>query len=1100
MSGSRVSERSVTRGPRGHLDSAATKDVQSAMDLDLAALEQEAEALARQGEWGAAAEDLNRRLIEVAPERPAGYNRLARCMRERGDLEAAEALYRRVLEIDPDNTVASNGLNRIRSVREAQTSARVDEAERRERPAPRRRIGHSAEIDLAGLDESGLGLLHARLEAHFTSLKAHRGQFGSGAPLFALEHGLSEAELTLLRAEVTSAVRRGELPQRSWLPFVVYAAEVGYEYSGDEYWQTFEARTPDWLQNGDRDYIRQKYRQFADRFNGARPIGRWAAQFSIICWPITHAVLPTDLQRHLARILFEYRRALTSELLENPTELGKRLAARSLNTSSRFQAFAENSDLLGQVAVSLLIGEEGDSPLLLPATLRRLVADLSKERESWRLFRGAKASATQVRTRGFRPTRGGYGATDAATGMRLPAAADPPLFLRHDGAWNAYIEIPDLSPLAERLPAILDEAARLRAKVNGYTAAPLARGQLLYPGRALRLTAWPRGGVPLIQLENGSAAVNSLLADQSVLTPGPLWLFRVRDAASAVEVRGKFIRPGHHYIVLCQEPLSGELPPWIKDAECATEGVHAYSLSPPDILGSDELASLTTIGLGAVTDVELRPVGLVPASWDGEGTAEWIAGEAPVVAIRASRDLVRCVTSLDGEPFLIQWPSATPEIFLRLSDLAVGSHRLRVLLFPAAHEQPTAEGWIDIIIRPPSVRRPSGTYREGLMIIATPVSPTLTELWDGTAALEVVGPPGVPVQVEMAVSDDAGSVRARRQAEAGLPIEGEHWARIRSEFREDEGIRRFYDEAESAVISVSHPRLGRVSLKCDREFAPLRWVTRRDGRGPYLRLVNHTGEAAAVEILEFAHPDRPVAVELPADMTLRWPAGGLVTARAGTAESSVILGPQIRRPADLEHLAVRQLPGGIRSYPDLRRLIDLASKWATASLPADPFASSGRTHVQQAIASQIAGIIGGGRWAQLERRASVEFDEIRTSEIEHAVGDAPYQRTLARALLRDIDAMVDLPPRRRAARLASTLAVHAPFVGVHRGQYSLAEFTLRLASDPASLSGATGELEDGVGLLLTSPVVLRAARLIVLAVHELEEVDLGTTYRGWSWE
>jgi hypothetical protein len=99
-------------------------------------------------------------------------------------------------------------------------------------------------LSSAGDANEGLRVLHQRLEAHFHALRDHRDTSGHGAPIFALEHGLSEAELALVKAEVCSAVRRRHLPRESWLPVVIYATEVGYDYCGDEYWQTFESNTP----------------------------------------------------------------------------------------------------------------------------------------------------------------------------------------------------------------------------------------------------------------------------------------------------------------------------------------------------------------------------------------------------------------------------------------------------------------------------------------------------------------------------------------------------------------------------------------------------------------------------------------------------------------------------------------------------------------------------------------------------------------------------------------------------------------------------------------------------------------------------------------
>ena len=94
--------------------------------------------------------------------------------------------------------------------------------------------------------------------------------------MFALEHGLTEIELSLLSSAVKDAVGRGHLPIAASLPFVVYATEIGYDYSGDEYWQTFSQQTPGWSKIEDRDFIRQGFQRFARslrRRHPGRPVG-----------------------------------------------------------------------------------------------------------------------------------------------------------------------------------------------------------------------------------------------------------------------------------------------------------------------------------------------------------------------------------------------------------------------------------------------------------------------------------------------------------------------------------------------------------------------------------------------------------------------------------------------------------------------------------------------------------------------------------------------------------------------------------------------------------------------------------------------------------
>src|SRR5690606_32104684 len=86
--------------------------------------------------------------------------------------------------------------------------------------------------------------LHDRLDVHFRQLRQDRGSLASKQPVFALEHALSDNDLNCLTADVRTAIADGfqsKLWRNSWLPFVVYATEIGYEYVGDEYWSTFQS-------------------------------------------------------------------------------------------------------------------------------------------------------------------------------------------------------------------------------------------------------------------------------------------------------------------------------------------------------------------------------------------------------------------------------------------------------------------------------------------------------------------------------------------------------------------------------------------------------------------------------------------------------------------------------------------------------------------------------------------------------------------------------------------------------------------------------------------------------------------------------------------
>ena len=472
--------------------------------------------------------------------------------------------------------------------------------------------------------------LHGRLDEHFGSLRHERDARAGGKPLFVLEHGLDSAEIAELRAGVCRVVAIGRASSKWWLPFVVYAAEIGYQYSGEEYWQTFEASTPGWVGYGDRNYIRTKFQEFARRFGGARPTGPWAGHFSIICWPITHAVLPTDLQIQLARLLYEYRHLLNAQLLATPDNLGEALALRAGRGSRRFQSFAQNTDLLGQVAAALLLNENEPSDLLLASTLARIVEDLSAQRQARRWLTDARRSANRVNLRGLSRVSSAAGASTrqpvAAPGQGL-RVTDPKLMARRDGErWSIHIELPDLSPVAARFPDLQHVLRSSRCRLAGVSR-PLARGQVMYSDQAFRLASWPGADAALLSLERSDPRYDELLADECRMSPGPSWIFRIVNSGVAEESRGKVLHPGRRYLMVSESPAG--LPVWADRTAVACAGLYGYVFEVPTPLEPIHLDVLRGLGLGLASDVDVRPAGIVPAAWDGEGAAEWIVGELP---------------------------------------------------------------------------------------------------------------------------------------------------------------------------------------------------------------------------------------------------------------------------------------------------------------------------------------------------------------------------------------------------------------------------------------------------------------------------------------
>ncbi|MDQ2876079.1 MAG: hypothetical protein M3Y33_15340, partial [Actinomycetota bacterium] len=117
-----------------------------------------------------------------------------------------------------------------------------------------------------------------------------------------------------------------------------------------------------------------------------------------------------------------------------------------------------------------------------------------------------------------------------------------------------------------------------------------------------------------------------------------------------------------------------------------------------------------------------------------------------------------------------------------------------------------------------------------------------------------------------------------------------------------------------------------------------------------------------------------------------------------------------------------------------------------------------------------------------------------------AVGAAPYQAALAGLIAGRLDAWRDDLPEERATDLGSMLNTQLPGGGLNPVSARQAELLLRLASEPASIENwPRHEVDTAIERAMIVPVLMRAARFAVLAIHASTDEDNGTTYRGWEW-
>lgn len=930
---------------------------------------------------------------------------------------------------------------------------------------------------------------HDLLAAHFDDLRDARAKLEPISPVFALEHDLSAENLELLNGAVREAIKSHYLSRyhKTWLPFVVYAAEVGYRYEGDEYWSTFSSLTPRWTSQ-ERSTIRDWFHRFHTQFGGARPTGAWANQFTIIAWPITHAVLPVDLQRQLAKLLYEFRTGLTSSLLSEPGELGARLAARAGWYSSRFRIFCQNAQLVGQVAAALLSGGEAESPFLSKSTLERLIADLSQKREVRDWLTSAQHAANRVRVAGStKPTPSGNRSSSSTE--RLPRATDPRLFLRRlGGSWHAYAELPDMTSLSERLPHVYDELRTRRARVNGGSR-PVPTGGLVYGGQEARFDTWPDPGKPFVQLERGTDPVNALIADQAVISGGPWWVFRQQAGGAAVEVKGRFLRPGVPYVLVGSGDREPPGVPWCTPTSIAVGGAKAWRLDVPNPLPDADAQALLAHGLSSLATVAIRPVGLVACAWDGEGAVESLAGEPAIVGIRAEVAPQRCLVSIDGDPHFVSWPAGESELILCLDSLEVGSHFVATTLIGEENKELT-RGDLVITVRDPQVRPENATVGEGIRMLASPARPTLTELWDERATVTVHGPPGANAEMVVTLLDEGrlevGSIRRK----VTLPIDEDEWTGLARGIRSENAFKAHYDDAQWCVVTVQRDGIGMASLNCERDFKPLRWRFRKEHDGSYVaRLHDQTdGEKTTVEFFDVEHPLTAINCEQGMDIPLP-PRGGLLRASAEGVTTVVLAPTQPNRVFTLGSINPH-VPRGDRSNAAIMRLAEAHWLWMSADLPADPFAVSQQQVALGAIARATSMLLSGSHWAVIERKlatAGAEWVLDHLDEMEHAIGVSPAHVALGKRISMNLyDWSV---PEKIIPGFAEVIASTLQESGI--GNPTAPRFLLTVAG---RLGYITQEWSaDDQNLLLDriklSPVLLRAARYAVIGSGAYAEPD-----------
>ena len=944
-----------------------------------------------------------------------------------------------------------------------------------------------------------------RLERHFALLA--RARADSGFPIFALEHGLNDADL-----EQISQILRSRLKARlplspHWLLWVIYATERGYSYTGDEYWRSFEQQTPEW-EFSDRSLIKPWFRKFQKAYHGVVPSGPWAEHFRIIAWPITHAILPRYLQHQFARALYDLRFRLASLASLDPRTVGRLLAVNAQYASTRFQEFLQQEELTGRIVLALLGAEPSQGKeSIYPPTLQRIVADLEKVRSAREWLKETQRVVSD-RFKGIGRGTGPPAERQRVSGGAAPdaerIAVRPNLLLRHAGGgrWSVFLEVPSFRSVAALDADIRSFLQHTRCRLNGGNdIKPL--GWLLSGSRKGALRRWPDPARPLIQFERPHPRLDHVLESECRVSPGPIWLFRIGSNGMAREIIGRIVRPGHAYIVVA----AGELPQTHADmspCKLDCDGVKSFRLEIPADVTAEMTAWLQGVGLQIARTIRVWPAGLPGRGWDGEGSSEWLTTEAPCFGIAHDHPVESYAIRLNtGPEVVIGTGGGGSPVFVRIAPLPIGTHSLTIKarrnpsLDPIA-PSPPATGFVQLRVREPEPWSPGVAAHPGLIVTIDPHDPDLDTFWRNELRLSVVGPEShaVSFTVSLQSADGREILSEHVGAPMDLPVTPDAWRRRFAQFLQSEDHAWSYLEAASGTLAIEGETLGRCVLRFEHDAQPLRWVLRHGHGNIILRLVDDSGQDGTEPEALFYSMERPLkAMQLGSQPALSeipvGPPGGLFLAKHG-AHSDIVAVSTGLTGEGLQGLSVRpafrELSDGSVTIADALHLLAL---WHEARLSGF-LATVRHRQVIDGFLQAVFGALCGSDWAEGEARfrsnpASPHALEFLKREVDKHPSFA--------VVLRQEHSKMDS----NAAQGALWFAEVAARYKVCK-DHKLCEFALRLASQPHRLPAACGgNLDQLLDQIAKSPAVLRGARLLALLSASRNGDATPSLLPRWRW-
>ena len=773
------------------------------------------------------------------------------------------------------------------------------------------------------------------------------------------------------------------------------------------------------------------------------------------------------------------------------------LRHHSLGTSTRFQQLASETELIGQIA-SALLRDDRSGQWIEKETLARITSDLNVEEQARSWLRDAKQHVSR------NATLKGLGRSVVTRPIRHIKMMDihrnhayaPRCVSDHqqDGVWRLFIDVPNLNPLVRYFPEFQPLFVQANIRLGNLFRRYPARA-LLHSSQSYLQKVWPSPRVPLLSFDPSNYNLDALVTRTCSLADGP-WLFRLGTDGIGREILSRRVSLGGDYIV-AQENNS----PMLKigeNVDLGCDGVNArkFTVNSLDDIGELSIGEqLSVLNLQPARQVYARPCGLVPASWDKEGAAEWLSTEQPIVQLAANYAISYFdVSIITGASVLTlaPRPDADNSTYLVLPQLPAGMYNLNVIAHPVDSKYRAEQGDMKIAIRDVSTNNSTGV---AMLVTQEPAPATFDELFDGTVKIKVLGPNSRHVSVTLSLVKNGriAPLFVTNKLKLPLPVPEQTFSNhIDTLLDKDERLAKAYSEADRCEVLFDGSDLGSVQNQYERPFTPLRWGLSRLRDKYTVALYDDVEDPGLIEVYyyDFSTPlnEETLSAEDMTQAARKHAKPGIYIARMQKYFAvSIVPVQSFNALSELQP----KFPRLERTTASIRLLLRSIDDWDRVDTRGNVYGRFAWRIAIRALIQLLVGLIGGTPWYKAER----EYD--RNNNLAALSRCVPYGKRgdgWSEPLIAAVNnGVFDAPIQNRIACLAE-ITKESPY---------LCEFALQLTSNPASiLNRMSGLFDSTLQTVMRRSELIRAARLLVLGTTANLEVNQGrgrTPYLGWLW-